>query len=659
MKINAEPKRMKTILPRAFYGRATVMGNPTPPSRHPSEGGDLARPSQVLSSGGVAESRSGSCGITTLHGSKFAIATAVIFFGLNLLYGDSVWKPYQLYQPTLEYTTIWKGKYDPDANSLAYNHCAAIEFFNGKFYAMWQGNISGVEGHNINRGTPVELWLRTSDDFKSWSDPAKFLSSEKLCENPFKGATQQVQAGLLNYNGNELWCFFLHQGNKENDGLYLSRLNKGGKWKNERILPSLVEIGGKMYSFYTSVSPVVFSSGRIALPLTFISQEQIEFEKGGKKTVQPKRFNGVVYSDNEGTTWQFSNLVSHPSDFSAMWEPAVYEQADGKIRLFVRNLFHPATGEPQSGQFLSCVGRGVQKGTPMVFDEDAQLCPMELFGDRAAVVKLTAGRFFMLHHDLFTYQHKFSERRNTALFFSRGGGDDFVAGPVITAGDEAGSYAQGIEANGKLFVLYTTGKHIRKPDPETVEFDIKGVCIDPAPGPASFYIWPRNRSKFPYKVPFLTNTAEKTCVVFEQGASAGVETDPVFNGTLEAEFSFKITELQKTGDLILCSFGDKLPVRIGVPSNRPDALYAYTDAGWQKIGSLKPGAWQKLQISFQSGKFVITLNEMTATFRYPANGMNPRFYLGDGYEVDRQYPSNTGSAFMIDLMSFKTRVLGK
>ena len=126
---------------------------------------------------------------------------------------------------------------------------------------------------------------------------------------------------------------------------------------------------------------------------------------------------------------------------------------------------------------------------------------------------------------------------------------------------------------------------------------------------------------------------------------------------LEVEFNFKIDAHQKTGDLILCSFGDKLPVRIGVPSNRPDTLYVYTDTGWKKMGLLRSADWQNLQIVFQRDQFVVTLNEESARFHYPANGMSSRFYLGDGYEVDRQYPSNADSVFKIDLLSFKTRVL--
>ncbi|MHC4124772.1 MAG: hypothetical protein ACYSSI_14440, partial [Planctomycetota bacterium] len=164
-------------------------------------------------------------------------------------------RQYDLYEPELSYATIYNGKYDPNSGKLSYNHCASIEHFNGRFYVVWQGNTSGIE-----RAQGTNLWLKTSKDFKTWSEPKKFLCSPQTCTKPFSEPTTQVQPGLLNYKNKELWCFFLHQRSNELDGVYLSRLKPDGKWHNTRILPRSINIKGKKYSAYTSVNPYIFSS---------------------------------------------------------------------------------------------------------------------------------------------------------------------------------------------------------------------------------------------------------------------------------------------------------------------------------------------------------------------------------------------------------------
>jgi hypothetical protein len=378
----------------------------------------------------------------------------------------------------------------------------------------------------------------------------------------------------------------------------------------------------------------------------------------------PYRYNGVIYSDDEGKTWQPSNLVSHPTDFAAMWEPTICEQTDGKIRFFVRSLYHPTRNRPQLNLLLTCTGTGIQKGIPIVFDQDVQASNIETFGDRIHILKLSSNRFVFLHHDLLTYLPAFANRKNTALFFSRSGSDDFVAGPVVSRDSNVASYTQAIEHNNKIYAAYTTGTLRRKPHPKTVEFSIEAVCIDPAPAADKFYIWPRDRkpaysdNEKKYIRPNLKNEDNKNCIVFENGSTAGVETGPVYfdkANILKTEFDFKIKQIQKKGNLVLCSFGDKIPVRIAIPSNRPETLYAYTSKGWLPIAKILLNKWQTISMAFEYDKFKIQLDQSPQkTFKYPANDFSPRFYLGDGYEIDFIYQSNSGSKFLIDLDSIKT-----
>ena len=136
---------------------------------------------------------------------------------------------YKLYKPSVSHHAIHEGKFEK--GHYPYNHMASVEWFDGKFYAVWGGNPNT---HRESQPGQV-LLLSTSEDFAHWTDPVEFvgLGAENPVVDP-KGV--QWQPNLLNYYDEELWCLWCNA-KSEKSGTYFSRLSKkpGARWVNRLL----------------------------------------------------------------------------------------------------------------------------------------------------------------------------------------------------------------------------------------------------------------------------------------------------------------------------------------------------------------------------------------------------------------------------------------
>ena len=322
----------------------------------------------------------------------------------------------------------------------------------------------------------------------------------------------------------------------------------------------------------------------------------------------------------------------------------------------------------------------------MVWEEDLKPVRMETQGGRIFVDRLPDGRYYMLHYDVYHtpgyWSRSVYNRINLALHFSRTGDNDFVAGPSFLPDmSTMGSYPQSVVHDGKLYIAYT--EYTVDPPAWPDRRGIRMAVVNQLPGPDKFYLWPRDkqvstvferdkkeqgvghvrfpvrRQEYVYKRPYLDKADGRDVVVFKDCGTAGVEIDALDFGKgerLRLEFAVKVLKSQEVGNLIFCSFGDTLPIRIGIPGNRPGQIYAQGRDDWEKVGALPENEWAKLSIEYGADEFTIAINDgKPQTFinpmRYPAR----RLYLGDGYEVDR-WESNRGSEFLIDLGSVRTHI---
>ena len=195
--------------------------------------------------------------------------------------------------------------------------------------------------------------------------------------------------------------------------------------------------------------------------------------------------------------------------------------------------------------------------------------------------------------------------------------------------------------------LYVSCTHLNDlHDPRS----IVGKVIYPPPADDKFYVyptdkevlemevvkkgrlvfWERTNNDYKYTRPFMSDKGDKgreNALCFTDRGRAGLDIDPVEfakGNVLAVQFHFMIEEIQEFGNLVLCSFGDRLPVRIGVPSNRKNTLYAYTADGWQKIGEIKHKKWMSLKLTFRKDAYDVQIGEKTVTgLLYPLRKVNP------------------------------------
>ncbi len=583
---------------------------------------------------------------------------------------------YSLYRPDISHHIIHEAKIDN--GHYGYNHDVSLEWFDGKFYAAW--NAHG-KTHLEGDAGQVNV-LSTSNDFTNWSRPVEFLSKES--ENPVYCPDGVMwQPNLLNYYGRKLMCFWslCHPIEKsaplEGSGTYMSVLDplNGHRWVNHKIVDRYT-INGRNTIGFPSQNPFLCRSGRILVPVTFIdSSEQSGDETGNY------HYNVCIYSDDGGQSWEFSNPISQIDDRFAQWEPFFFEQADGKLRAFMRNF---TTGTPPGNCWqLTCSGTGSEKGQKVEFEPEPRILSSKTRHTRCQVFRAGNGRFCLLHHDLFLHHgvgqwgwnpHRdYHSRLNIALFFSRTGRDDFVASVPISRRNVVSTYPQGIEYDGKIYAAYTTGAGDECRS-------IEGVCVSPAPTDDKYYIWPREKDDVKMKVEYhedgrrvvtranpderagsveIIECDGKTGLFFKDEVSAGVDIpalDFEKSEKLGVRFRVKVLNLCEKGKLVFCTFGDRTPIRIALPANRRDTLYAYGLKQWQPVGKFTGEDWEQIEAVFGRTDFSVAVGSgRKVRLDNPVTAPNPRLYLGDGFYSD-YLPNNIGSEFVIDMASIETIV---
>ena len=574
---------------------------------------------------------------------------------------------YDFYQPEVKHVTIHEGKLAE--GHYAYNHMASVEWFDGRFHAVWGAH---AETHLEGKPGQVNVWS-TSTAFEQWSAPQKLAHAGPGALLPDPQGVQW-QPNLLNYHDQQLWCVWsFNSKTPELDGLYLSTLEKGSlDWKHRRIQRRQA-VNGLSCSIFASQNPVLLSSGRVLAPAT-LNYREFKRDSGGNATTNSivRRFNACFYTDDGGATWACSNPISSVDDAEAQWEPFFYEQGNGALRAFMRNF---TKGIPSGTQWrLTTVGTGAAKGQPVTFPHDPVYSFMETVNCRPQIFRLDGGRYCLLQQDAFVNHRDYSTRLNIALHFSRSGADDFVAGPPVSRPGVISAYPQGVAHGGRIYLAYSAG-------PGDQSRSIEGAIVTPAPKADQYYVWPRSKELIKMQeakdeagkkhvvrtnpdartaLPHLKTVEQRRTLQFSARASAGVDIDPVdfaAGQSLSFRFEAKVLRLQPVGMLVFCSLGDRIPIRLGMPANRPDQLYAYTRNQWEPIATFPMQQWHTLQVTLRGADFAVAVDgQPPQTFPNPVVNPTPRLYLGDGFEADYVY-SLSGSEFLLDLGSLRSQVL--
>ncbi len=572
---------------------------------------------------------------------------------------------YQLFEPQVDEFIIYRGQLKD--GEYGYNHDVSVEWFDGKFYAVWNAHPSSVI-----EGDPGQVnVLATSPDFREWSHPVPFLHDDAYAENPvFNPDIVAWQPNLLNM-GDELWCTwcYCHPVAKsrpcKDSGTYLSILRKGAtRWVTSRIVDRL-EIAGRSAVGFPTQNPFRCASGRVLAPMVFGHSER---QKLRDETDEKKNdmWDVCAYTDDDGKTWHFSNPMSRVDDHFGQWEPFFYEQADGTLRGVMRN-FSGGDLMPCTQWLMTTTGTGAAKGEPLRFDPDLQYAGIETGRARPQIFRLPGKRYALLMNDTYNLR---GSRMNLSVFFSRSGENDFVAGVPFSPHELYSTYPQGVEHDGKIYVAYTATENNHR------QWTIRGAIIE-TPHPDVRYLWPRSKrieewkwnpsKRMRERELEITHVepvgvrieGQRNALVFKHRASCGVELDKAdwAQGGIEVGFAFRMDALQEIGNLILMSFGDVNPIRIGMPSNRPNALYAWGRSGWLRVADCGMKEWHRLKVRIHADHYHVALDDAAAIrVEGPQVAPNARLYLGDGYECDYS-PSNLGSEFVVDVNSLALSIL--
>ncbi|GEM_PF-1058571 len=459
---------------------------------------------RVLLAGSVSAFRAPATG-------SAALCILVLAFcggALRVAAASGDWRTYEVYQPRVTRHDVIDARSHPHK----YNHCATIAWFQDRWLCMWGSNT-----HPDEHAPGQRIYSSTSPDGRTWSPIEMLFSNEARCENPVrypvgKGHQWQPNVGIVD---GELWAIW-NQGGSAHDfdgspakaadlrGLYFSRLKSAdGKWINRRLEWDGVAwptVGGRSFYIASTQDLYRLRSGRVLAPVTLYAG------KGRASDAPPQtegwwgreKRNSVIYTDDGGGTWHLSPGCITPGFSWIQWEPTVWEQPDGSVMMFARNNTHWGLGhgKPTSGQYLlwSVSKNGGETWAPHQFVPMESVCsrmhvaPLDgrgVWGATHAGDDFTGRRYVMVHNDAPGALYEWAKaRRNLALFFTRGGGIDFVAGNSLTGDEPEVAYPQMWRHGDTLAICYTQGNSAPR--------SIRVALVDPLPQPDRHYIFPRS-----------------------------------------------------------------------------------------------------------------------------------------------------------------------
>lgn len=369
------------------------------------------------------------------------------YLGLMMAGSALAGEPLPIYQPKIQHAPIYF--YHPGAKPvLPYNHDVDIVKFKGKFLAAWNANETGGED------TPGQYnFLSVSGDFRHWSPPVRPFMSESGAENPVE-TDNQWQPNFINWRDETLFCAWSDFAARKT---YITTTTDGVRWSNREVPNAPPSLAGKVTAFPTNHG-LLTSKGIMMFPCSLPPIEQ-------KMKPYQTKYAAVLFSSDGGKTWEWSEPVSAlswseigdvPTDVKnelvAMWEPMLFEQADGKIGLLIRNSTGP--GKPHQMLLYATSGdhgRTWTKARPVELDT--------LVSRNFAVSGVgTPDSLLMVMND--NHPHMPRQRPQDRYFLSLFASpvcepDLLLPGPIIQPEGGRAYYPNGFVDNGKLYVAYS------------------------------------------------------------------------------------------------------------------------------------------------------------------------------------------------------------
>jgi hypothetical protein len=410
----------------------------------------------------------------------------------------------RIYDPTITTQTVWDP--DTDPSGLNYFAMASVVKFGGRLFFAVGANDGGAEG-----AAGQAIWMKTSDDGGvTWSAAFQVFGDADHCTNPITEPGWSVQwQPCFTIVGDELWCQWFNTAFH-----YISKLaGPQGKWTTYRLVfdpaddykPSLstdlttyglqddglttfpvFEDGGEC-AVASSADGVVLSDGRVALPVTFSSDNYTTTPGIVSNFTKYIKYNGILFCDNGD--WTLTRVdTSLFGDFTA-WEPVVFEDPGGNIFVLSRNLNMSGTDDDMF--LVASSSDGGQTFSPSVSAK------MRVPSARIGVKQVARRRWLAttcdsrVHSTRAIEQSSVDARKNVALFVSRRGVPDFIPGVGISGDDLLTNYPQGCVDGDDMLVAYNVGTG-GAGKANTV---MKLTRVSPIPSERCAWVHPRSASR--------------------------------------------------------------------------------------------------------------------------------------------------------------------
>ncbi len=359
-----------------------------------------------------------------------------------------------VYQPKVTLNDIYFPH--PGATPLLrYNHDVDIVKFKGRFFAAWNANATGAEG------VPGQFnYLSVSDDFASWSKPVRLFCKDGGCENPVE-TDNQWQPDFINWQDETLFCAWCDYNTRRT---FIATSSDGLRWRNHEVSTAPPALAGKVVGFPTN-------HGLITRKKVMLFPCSLPFIEAKGFQVGDTRYAGILRSEDGGKTWSWSEPIEavtwkqageNPAEFGGdtitLWEPMLFEQADGKLGLLIRNSTaqeHAKRAEKPHRMLLYCTssddGRTWTKARPVEVDT---VCSRNY---AVAGVSSPDSLLMVMNDNNVRVPERINhDRYFLSLYCSPVCDPDLLLpGPVVQPSGGCAYYPNGFVDGGKLYIAYT------------------------------------------------------------------------------------------------------------------------------------------------------------------------------------------------------------